>query len=65
MYIYIILRSHLTLVEHSLVHWYQQCITVHYVHKCMSCPKAIVVITGGYIVFMIAYVLRPSYFCEI
>ena len=34
------------LVEHSLVHWYQQCVTVHHVPKCMSCHKAIVVITG-------------------
>ena len=35
------------LVERSLVHWYQQCVTVHHVPKCMSCHKAIVVITGG------------------
>ena len=34
------------LVEHSLVHWYQQCGAVHHVPKCMSCHKAIVVITG-------------------
>ena len=34
------------LVEHSLVHWYQQCVTVHHVPKWMSCHKAIVVITG-------------------
>ena len=34
------------LVEHSLVHWYQQCVTLHHVPKCMSCHKAIVVITG-------------------
>ena len=32
--------------KHSLVHWYQQCVTVHHVPKCMSCHKAIVVITG-------------------
>ena len=25
--------------EHSLVHWYQQCVTVHHVPKCMSCYK--------------------------
>ena len=25
-------------------------------HKCMSCHKAIVVITGGHIVFMITYI---------
>ena len=53
------------LVEHSLVHWYQQCVTVHHVPKCMSCHKAIVVITGGHIFFMIAYILCPSCFCEI
>ena len=34
------------LAEHSLVHWYQQCITVHHVPKCMSCHKATVVIMG-------------------
>ena len=34
-------------LEHSLFHWYQQqCVTVHHVPKCMSCHKAIVVITG-------------------
>ena len=39
---------------------------VHHVPKCMSCHKAIVVITGGGdIVFMIAYILRSSCFCEI
>ena len=34
------------LFEHSLVHWYQQCVTVPYMPKCMSCHKAIGVITG-------------------
>ena len=34
------------LVEHSLVHWYQQRAIIHHVPKCMSCQKAIVVITG-------------------
>ena len=34
------------LVEHSLVHWYQQCVTVYHVPKCMICHKVIVVITG-------------------
>ena len=33
-------------VQHSLGHWYQQCVTVHHVPKCMSCHKATVVITG-------------------
>ena len=32
------------LVEHSLVHWYQQRGTVHHVPKCMSCHKAIIYI---------------------
>ena len=34
------------LMEHSLVHLYKHCGTVHPVPKCMSCHKAIVVITG-------------------
>ena len=34
------------IVEHFLVHWYQQCITVHRVSRYMSCHRAIVVITG-------------------
>ena len=34
------------LADPSLVNWYQQCLTVHQVPKCMSCHKAIVVITG-------------------
>ena len=29
-----------------LFHWYQQCVTVRHVPKCMSCYKAIVVMTG-------------------
>ena len=33
------------LVEHSLVHWCQQRVTIHHVPKCMSCHKVIVVIT--------------------
>ena len=33
-------------IEHSLVHWYQQCVTIHLVPKRMSCHKAIVVISG-------------------
>ena len=28
-----------------LVHWFQQCVNVHYLPRCMSCHKAIVVIT--------------------
>ena len=37
---------------------------VHHVPKCMSGHKAIVVM-GGHIVFMIAYILSSSCFCEI
>ena len=43
----LILYSFLSLLSNSFVHWYQQCVTVHHVPKCMSCHKAIVVITGG------------------
>ena len=32
-------------VEHSLLHWCRQCVTVRHVPKCMSCHEAIVVIT--------------------
>ena len=43
-----------------------QCVTVYHVPKCMSCHKAIVVITGReHIVFKIAYMLCLSCFCEI
>ena len=57
---------HALLVERSLVHWYQQCVTVHHVPKCMSCHKAIVVITGGAHCFHdYIYILRSSCFCEI
>ena len=45
---------------HALGH-----MTVHHVPKCMSCHKAIAVITGKHIVFMITYILRSSCFCEI
>ena len=44
------------LVEHSLVHWYEQCVTVHHVPKCMSCHKVIVVITGRAHCSMITYI---------
>ena len=38
----------------------------HMMYGChMSCHKAIVVITGRTHVFMIAYILRSSCFCEI
>ena len=33
------------LVEHTLVYWYDQCVTLHHVPKSMSCHKAIVVMT--------------------
>ena len=54
------------LKKHSLVHWYQQCLTVHHVPKCMSCHRAIVVITGrAYCFHNCIYILRPCCFCEI
>ena len=31
---------------HTLVYWYQHCVNIHYVPKCMICYKIIVVITG-------------------
>lgn len=31
-------------VDCSLLHWYQQCLTVHHVPKCTSCHKPIVVV---------------------
>ena len=47
--------------ENNVIHWYQQCVTVHHVPKCMSCHRAIVVITGGHIVFMIIYIYMYIY----
>ena len=47
----------------SCVHHVHQ--TVHHVTKCMSCHKAIVVITGRAHCNMITYILRSSCFCEI
>ena len=44
--------------------WHQLAI-IHHVPKFMSCHKAIVVILGGLIVFMITYILCKSYYCEI
>ena len=42
------------LVEHSLVHWYQQCATLHHLIKRMSCHKAILVTTE--IIFFVIWV---------
>ena len=54
------------LVKHSLVHWYQPCVTEHHVFKCMSCHKANVVITERACWFHDCIcVLRPSCSCEI
>ena len=53
------------LVEHSLVHWYQQCVNVHHVSKYMSCHKAIAVITGKTHCFHDYIYITPSCFCEI
>ena len=54
------------LVEHSLVHWCQQCVTVHHLPKCMICHKAIVVITvRAHCFHHYICILRPSCFCEV
>ena len=54
LYIYLYISIYLYLFElilSSLLSflstlWYEQCVTVHHVSKCMSCHKAILVITG-------------------
>ena len=38
------------LVEHCLVHWYQQCVTAHRVPKCMSCRKTYLQMAAIYLV---------------
>ena len=58
------------LFEHSLVPWYQPCVTLHYVPKCMSYHGAIggLVITGRVhclSFWLHIYILRPSFFCGI
>ena len=40
------LHSLHSLLSILLIHWYQLCGTVHHVPKCMSCCRAILVITG-------------------
>ena len=50
---------------HALGHMMYS-LTVHHVPKCMSCHKAIVVITGRAHCFHdYIYILRSSCFCEI
>ena len=53
-YMYICIMYHIYICIYNIyicyiyntpIHWYQQCVTVHHVLKCMSCHKAIVVIT--------------------
>ena len=54
------------LVEHSLVHWYQQCVTVHHVPKYMSCHKAIAMITERIHCFHDYIYITPIFLlCEI
>ena len=54
------------LVETFLVHWYQQCVTVHLVPRCMSCHKSSGMINrGAHLVFMIGYILCSSCFCQV
>ena len=49
------------LLEYSFVYWYQKCVTIHHVPKCMSCHKAIVVITRRTHCFHeCIYVMRAS-----
>ena len=51
---------------HALGHTWAHDETVHRVPKCMSCHKAIVVITGRAHCFHdYIYILRSSCFCEI
>ena len=68
-YIYMYIYNHVNNVPFRLSpQWLfgNSCTWAHDVPKCMSCQKAIVVITGGpHIVFMITYILRPSCFYEI
>ena len=55
LYIYLCISIYLYLFELILCSllsllrtlWYDQCVTVHHVPKCVSCHKAIVVITGS------------------
>ena len=52
----------------ALVHQYQQCVTLKNAPKCMSCHKAIVMVTGRAHCFhdyIITYILCTSYFREI
>ena len=54
------------LVEDSPVHWYQQCLTVHHVPKCISSHKAIQVITGrAHCFHNYIYTICQCCFCEI
>ena len=50
------------LVGHCLVHWYRKCITVHQVPKCISCHKAIVVITERTYCFHNCIYIMPTLF---
>ena len=51
---------------HMMYGYIRTSCTVHHVPKCMSCHKAIVVITGRAHCFHdYMYILRSSCFCEI
>ena len=45
-------------IEHSLIDWYRQFVTIHCVDKCMSCHDAIggLVTTGRGIVCLLDYI---------
>ena len=48
-------------VEHSLVHWYQQCVTVHHVPNWWIGNNW----QGVWFVFLTTWIFHPSYFCGI
>ena len=73
MYIYVIMKTMCSpgyhhngfVVTHALGHMMYGC-AHHHVPKCMSCHKAIVVITGrAHFFHDYIYILRSSCFCEI
>ena len=65
MYIWLYIICIQYIYIYTLVHCYQQCVTVHHVPKCMSCHKAILVITGRtHCLHDYTYILCLSWSCE-
>ena len=65
MYIWLYIICIQYIYIYTLVHCYQQCVTVHHVPKCMSCHKAILAITGRtQCLHDYTYILCLSWFCE-